>query len=184
MTRHAPHSGYTLLEMIVAVGIFSIIMLTATGAFLTLIKLDREARLSNDVVTNLSFAVDSMARAIRTGTNYDCNLVSGGLQNCASGGSSMQFLDADGRTVTYALTGGQIVATIVSGTTVTAPLTDPRITIQTLTFYVRGVGTAEAAGQKTEPQVTFTVYGTMTSAQGQMVDFTIQGGATQRVLEL
>ena len=176
--------GYTLLEMIVAVGIFSVVMLTATGAFLTLISLDREARLTTSVVTNLSFAVDSMARAVRTGTNYDCDPSTGALDNCSSGGDSLQFLDTDGRTVTYSVTEGQIIATVVSGTTISAPLTDPRVTIEDLRFYVLGVGTSEGAGQRLEPRVLFTIYGTMMTPQGQPVDFTIQGGATQRVLDL
>lgn len=175
--------GYTLLEMIVAVGIFSLVMLTATGAFLTLIRLDREARLTNDVVTNLSFAVDSMARTLRTGTNYDCTPASqGSYDNCLGGGTSVRFTDADGRAIVYALSSGQITVSINGGAA--TPLTDPRVSIQTLTFYVRGVGTTESAGQKTEPQVTFTIYGQMTTAQGNSVDFTIQGGATQRILEL
>lgn len=175
--------GYTLLEMIVAVGIFSIVMLTATGAFLTLVRLDREARLTNDVVTNLSFAVDSMARTIRTGTNYDCNPgTAGTYDNCISGGSSLVFTDADGRSVQYGLSGNQVTVRINGGTAIA--LTDSRINVQGLTFYVRGMGTSETAGQKTEPQVTFTLYGVMTTAQSSSVDFTIQGGATQRVLDL
>ena len=59
-------------------------------------------------------------------------------------------------------------------------LTDPRITIQSLTFYVWGVGT----GDQTQPQVLMTVRGTMQASVSRTVDFTIQTSATQRVLDL
>lgn len=173
--------------MIVAVGIFSIIMLTATGAFLTLINLDREARLTNDIVTNLSFAVDSMARSIRTGKSYDCNPSTGALDNCAgpTGGTSIKFTDADGRAVVYARSNGQItVASCTPAASCTlgsaTPLTDSRVNVTALTFYVRGVSTSD----NTEPQVIFTVAGTMTSAKGITSNFVIQGSATQRLLDL
>ncbi|MGB4076232.1 MAG: type II secretion system protein [Minisyncoccia bacterium] len=172
--------GYTLLEMIVAVGIFSIVMLTATGAFLTLIRLDREARLTNNVVTNLSFAVDSIARALRTGVNYDCSpATSGTFDNCTS--SSIAFRDEDNRAITYGISSGRVTANVDG---IQSFLTDPNITVSTLSFEVRGMGTTEACGSRIEPQVTFTMQGAMTSGQGAIVDFTLQGGATRRKLEL
>lgn len=167
--------GYTLLELIVSVGIFSIVMLAATGAYLTLINLDRQARATNDVVTNLSFAVDSMSRAVRTGTNYKCNKTG---QSCPlTPGTSIEFTDDLGRTIEYELDTGQIKQEINNSP---AFLTDSRITIQTLNFYVRGVGT----GDGIQPQVTFTIAGTMTAGVGKTVSFSIEGGATQRRLEL
>lgn len=174
--------GYTLLEMIVAVGVFSVIMLAATGAYLTLINLDRQARATTDVVTNLSFAVDSMARSIRTGTDYECNNVP--EQNCtgAQYGTSLGFTDSDGRDVVYSLSGEQLQVTIDPGAggPVTTPLTDPRVAVSTLRFYVRGVG----LGDGIQPQVTIVLRGTMLTGEGDEVEFSIQGGATQRFLEL
>ena len=190
-TRSAAKRGYTLLEMIVAVGIFSVVMLAATGAYLTLINLDRQARAMNDVVSNLTFAVDSMSRAVRTGTNYKCNNVSG--TNCTNGStnSSLGFTDSESpnRGIVYSLSNtgpnaGQIMATICSpapcaGGTASA-LTDPRISVQSLKFYVRGVG----VGDGIQPQVTFTIAGLITTGVGKSVNFSIEGGATQRLLEI
>ena len=176
------HRGYTLLELIVAVGIFSIVMLAATGAYLSLIRLDREARATNDVVNNLSFAVDSMARAIRTGTQYKCNN-SVASPNCTDipGGSSLGFQDSSGRAIVYSLSNNQLMAS-VNG--VSFPMTDPRVSIDTLSFYVRGVGTSTAALKALEPTVTFVMKGSMTTTSGTTRTFTLQSGATQRYLEL
>lgn len=179
--------GYTLLELIVSVGIFSLVMLAATGAFLQLISLDKQARATNDIVTNLSFAVDTMSRTVRTGTNYRCN-DSSGSPNCldiGTPGTSFGFTDSEApaRAIVYSLASGQIVEDItVGGVTSRAAITDPRITIQALNFYVRGVGIE--SGTKIQPQVTFVIRGTMKIGEGKTVDFTIEGGGTERLLEL
>ncbi len=169
--------GYTLLELIVAVGIFSLVMLAATGAYIALINVDRQARAVNDVVTNLSFAVDTMGREIRTGTDYKCGNLSGASANCSTPRSSFGFVDSSGRTVLYSQEGGQIIATIDG---VTSPLTDPRITVETLSFYVRGVGT----GDDMQPQATVAIYGTIDTGHGNSTSLSVQVGATQRLLEL
>jgi prepilin-type N-terminal cleavage/methylation domain-containing protein len=168
--------GYTLLEMIVSVGVFSVVMLAGTGAYLTLIELNRQARATSDVVTNLSFAIDSMARNIRTGVDYHCNMTG---TNCTSPlGTSFRFTDPSGDDIDYELSSsGQILATIDG---VQSPITDPRITIDALNFYVRGVGT----GDGIQPQVTVIVRGTAPGAKGLDVGFTIESGATQRLLDL
>lgn len=172
--------GYTLLEMIVSVGIFSIVMLAATGAYLSLIRLDREARAVNHVANNLSFAVDSMARAIRTGTSYRCNNNAGSPNCTATPGTSFGFQDAEtpARTIVYSLSSGRVVVSINGGTPI--PITDPSITVQNLTFYVRGVGT----GDGVQPQAAFTIRGVMPTSPGASAAFSIQGSATSRTIDL
>ncbi len=180
--------GYTLLELIVSIGIFSLVMLTATGAYIKLIDLDRQARGTNDVVSNLSFAVDSMARAVRTGTGYRCNKTGTTCFDINNPGTSIQFTDEQGRTVVYELdaTTRQVRQTItpVSGQAYSAYLTDPRITVTQLNFFVRGVGIESSGQPKIQPQVTFLIAGSMVTGPGKTVTFSIEGSATQRVLEL
>lgn len=177
---HPSSRGYTLLELIVSVGLFGVVMLASTGAYLTLIKLDRQARAVSDVANNLSFAVDSMARAVRTGTAYKCNNNAGNPNCSSSPGTSFGFNDSDtpSRAIVYSVVNNQIVVQINGGTAV--PLTDPRIRIDALEFRVRGVG----VGDGIQPQVTFNVRGTMTLGVNTATTFSLQGGATRRLLEL
>lgn len=172
------HRGYTLLEMIVSVGIFSVVMLAATGAYLTLIRLDKEARATNDLANNLTFAVDSMARSIRTGTEYKCNNSAASPDCTSTPGTSFGFRDSEPapRTIVYSSSNNQLIATI-NGTAF--PLTDPRVRIDSLAFYVRGVQNAVL-----QPTVTFTIKGTMNISEGVSRTFVIQSGATQRFLDL
>lgn len=67
--------GFTLLEMIVAIFIFSIVVTIASGAMLSMINANRKAQALKTVMNNVNLALDSMSRDIRFGTNY--TLVSG-----------------------------------------------------------------------------------------------------------
>lgn len=180
MSTRAYHRGYTLIELIVSVALFSIVMLIVGVAFLALISLDRTARATNDVATNLSYVVDSMERSIRTGTTYSC--ASGG--DCwPTPSSSFTFTDADGRIVDYRLlvtaTRGQVEQRISGGTWV--PLTDPRIDVENLSFYARGT----LAGDQVQPTVYFTLRGTITpDARSTPIEFVVESGATQRLIDI
>lgn len=59
--------------MIVSLGVFSIVVLGAVGALLILVGTSRQLQGEQSVMTNLSFALDSMTREIRTGTHYYCD---------------------------------------------------------------------------------------------------------------
>jgi prepilin-type N-terminal cleavage/methylation domain-containing protein len=78
MKSHMPqkysltNSGFTLIEMIVSLAIFSIIITMSIGALLVLISSNQRLQGEQSVMTNLAFALDSMTREIRTGYNYYC----------------------------------------------------------------------------------------------------------------
>lgn len=171
--------GFSLIELIVSLGIFSLVILAVTAAYLTLISIDQKTRTANQLSSSLAFAVESVARSIRTGTEYAC----AGGGNCISGGSSISFKDSQGQNVTYLLRTDGTLGQCVSGgcTSATAiPLTDPRIAIESLRFYVRGVGTSD----NEQPRVTMSLSGTMTTDAGDVTAFAIQTGATQRIIDL
>ncbi len=65
-------SGFTLIEIIVSLALFSVVITIAVGALLILIASNRQLQNEQSVLSNLSFALDSMTREIRTGANYYC----------------------------------------------------------------------------------------------------------------
>jgi len=67
-----PQSGFSLIEMIVSLGVFSVVITIAVGALLTMIASNNQLQAEQSVMTNLSFALDSMTREIRTGSHYYC----------------------------------------------------------------------------------------------------------------
>ncbi len=64
--------GFTLIEIIVATSIFTVVMLITIGALLSLNDSSRKAQALRTVIDNLNFAVEDMNRKVRTGDNYHC----------------------------------------------------------------------------------------------------------------
>ncbi len=64
--------GFTLIEMLVSVAVFSMVMVVALGALLALSEANRKAQLLSEATNNFNSAIDSMSRTIRTGSMYHC----------------------------------------------------------------------------------------------------------------
>src|SRR6185312_12226251 len=85
--------GFTLIEVMVSVAIFSLVMVIALGALLAISVSDRKAESLKSVINNLNFSLDSLSRSIRTGTSWNCI----STQDCNSpGGYSLSFVPANG----------------------------------------------------------------------------------------
>ena len=57
--------GYTLIELMVAVGLFAIVMMLASGAYLVMIGVSRQTQGIATGVDNLAFALETMTRITR-----------------------------------------------------------------------------------------------------------------------
>jgi prepilin-type N-terminal cleavage/methylation domain-containing protein len=66
-------SGFTLIEMLVSLSLFTIVVTIAVGAFLSLIGSSKGVQGEQSVMATLTFVLDSMTREIRTGNAYYCN---------------------------------------------------------------------------------------------------------------
>lgn len=173
------HRGFTLIELMVSLSVFTIVMTIAAGGYLVMINVNRHAQGMATGINNLSFALDTMTRSIRTGTDYSCD----GGHDCSGGGATLSFTDQDNNRVTYALDslGTAIQSTEVtpSGSTLVYRLTEPAVTITKLTFYVTGTAPA-SAGDYQQPHVTMVVSGSVSVGPGTSQTFTVQTGATMR----
>lgn len=65
-------NGFTLIEILIATGIFTIIAMFAVGAMLVIFDSSRKSNSSRAVMTNLNFAFENMSREIRFGQDYHC----------------------------------------------------------------------------------------------------------------
>ncbi len=63
--------GFTLIEMMVSVTIFSIVTLIVSGAFIVLADIYRKVQSNRAVIDNLNLAMDTMTLQIREGQNYE-----------------------------------------------------------------------------------------------------------------
>lgn len=165
--------GYTLIELIIAVGLFALVMTLASGAYLLMISISRQTQGVSTGIDNLSFAAETMTRTIRTGTNYSCG---GGGGDCSGGGSSFSVRNPSGDIVTYTLSGGSITQ---NG----SRLTDPSVTVTSLMFYVEG--TPPAPADYKQPHATIIISGEISPGPSKPPEsFTLQTGATMRGTDL
>jgi len=164
--------GFTLIELIVSVGLFSLIMLLSSSAYLLMIGINRQVQAMATGINNLSFALETMTRTIRTGTNYSCN----GVGDCTGGDTSFSVKNTNGNTVQYTLSGSAITQNGVA-------LTDPAVSVSSLKFYTFGTPTARQSDYQ-QPRVTIIVSGTVSSGPGKTESFIIQTGATMRGSDL
>ncbi|MDD5071728.1 MAG: prepilin-type N-terminal cleavage/methylation domain-containing protein [Patescibacteria group bacterium] len=138
------NKGVTLLEVTVAVAIFSVVMLSATEIFRMVIESQRNAIASQNIQENIRYAFEAMGKEIRTATisNYDCeslfsppataiNKVYNTTVN--SGGDILYFKNKDGICTAYYLEGE--VLKVIRGEN-TASITPAKLSVSNLEFKV------------------------------------------------
>lgn len=181
--------GLTLIEILVGMSIFSVVMLISVGSLVSINDANKKTQLQRTVIDNLNFAIDNMARNLRVGTNYHCNISLGSLAtplDCTGGASSLAFEGYKGSSgssadqIIYRLNGGtgQIDRSLDSGATY-IPITSPELTIDSLQFIV--IGAAPADGL--QPKIIITVSGTATFKNGQTTRFSLETAVSQRKLD-
>jgi len=65
-------NGFTLLEMIVSLGIFSIIAVIAVGSLVRITSLNRQAQSLQSAMNNMNYILESMSREMRFGSKFKC----------------------------------------------------------------------------------------------------------------
>lgn len=62
--------GFTLIEMIVSLAIFTVVALVAIGAFLRVLDANKKSINLKTTINNLNFALESLSREMRVGKDY------------------------------------------------------------------------------------------------------------------
>lgn len=192
----APHRGFTLIEMMVSVSIFSIVMLIGVGALLSLVETNRRAQSINSVINNLNAALESMSRTIRVGTNYYCQgsavppspAVLATAKSCLGGGLLFAFEASDGDPndpndqVVYRLNGTQLERSLDSGLTWVA-LTAPEVSIESFNFFVVGAESFSGSGDLSQPRVIMKIRGSAGTAKDK-TEFNVETMVVQRIIDI
>lgn len=185
--KHQPHNqGFTLIEVLVSVSIFAIVMFVATGAVFSIVEANKKTHSLKSVMTNLNFALESMARDMRVGTRYSCN----DGTDCQSGAEKFSYkanrsVDGNGSydpedsndRIEYALSAeGRLTKRISGGSPY--PVTAEEIKIESLRFYVIGA----AASDGGQPKVVISIRGYAGQGESRS-DFNIQTTVSQRAID-
>jgi len=189
----SPRSGFSLIELLVSVGLFAVVMVVSVGTLLALVDANQKAQTLKVVINNLNFTLDSMTRTIRTGHSYYCGAANNintlptdagtGTHNCPTGNTGISFIDDQRQRVGYRYSGGSIERKIIKtdgSTTGWIALTSSDITIEDARFYVTNVGRDDDL----QPIVTISIRGDAGLQDDTRSTFDIQSTVTQRVLDI
>ncbi len=113
--------GFTLVEMIVAMSVFTILLTVAVGVFVKSIRSQRELVHRLAIIDNAGLALEQMTREIRTGYDF-------------SGTDSLRFKNKDGETVNFLKAGNQILRRVDDND---FELTGPNVQVKSLSFDVQ-----------------------------------------------
>lgn len=71
-TSHQTKNGFTLIEMLVSLALFTIVSTVTVGALLSLIGGNQRLLTQQTLTSSAIFSLDNMTREIRTGSYYNC----------------------------------------------------------------------------------------------------------------
>lgn len=179
-------SGFTLIELLVSTSIFVMIMLSAMGSLFVLLNAAKNSRALRSSIDNVNFAMESMSRSIRMGTNYICAhgdeiVLEGNLEDtkdCPSGENSISFIP---QKVTNSRV-GYVWKTRLSGTKTIercnpdgcVEIVSSNVDVEKLNFFVNG-----AVDEEKQASVYIIMKGTV-MVKDEPIPFSIQTMASMR----
>ena len=163
--QNMAENGLTMIELIVAVGIFSLVIGMTISIFVLAVATQRRITALKNVDDNIRFTVESMGREIKTGKNF------------SSVAGSLSFTNANGESVLYRLNANVIEKSSNGGASYSA-ITGSEVTISYLNFYLMG----QLAGDGLEPRITITI-GATGQVGNQSANLKVQTTISERFLQ-
>ncbi len=126
--------GFTLMEMVVSLGLFSVLVVAAMGVIISISNAQIKAANIQTIQDNIRFALELITKEARTGTDFQLSVV------CASGpGEELSFTTAAGSQRIYYRSGTELKR--IAGSTdceESQPVSSEDVEIETLRFILSG----------------------------------------------
>ncbi len=193
--------GFSLIELMVALSIFSIVMTVSIGTLIVLIDANGKAQAVTSAMTNLSFAIDSMTRNLRTGRDFYCTSASSlngsalpgstNTADCPSGNAAIVFTPGFESTwrMAYRLNGSRVEQWIDRGASnrgswvpITSDAPPAAVNVNTLSFIVTGSDDYLGDGNDDQPRIALLIEGMVDNGLEEATEFSVQSNVVQRVL--
>lgn len=149
--------GFTLIEMIVAVGVFTVAITIILASFLNITDIQRKTAAIRTINDNLNFSLEIMMREIRSGTSY----------SIGGGGTSLSIVNNYKKNIVYSLNtvNNRIEKSEEGG--IPMALTAPEVKITKLFFVVNNsfqpIVTIIISGETGESEKTKSVFNLQTT---------------------
>ena len=119
--------GFTLVELLVSVAIFSVLILSATGIFVKIMNVQKKALAIQEVQDNISYTMEMISKEIRMMSEID-ESTKGQETN------TLMFKNSKEKNIVYSLINGQLMRK--EETEDSQAITSSNVTVSDLTFYV------------------------------------------------
>ncbi|MCR4334260.1 MAG: type II secretion system GspH family protein [Patescibacteria group bacterium] len=167
------NKGFSLIEIMVSLAVFSIVVLVAAGALLSIISGAKKTQALKSVINNLNFAMEDMSRNLRIGKDYVVDPDGKGVafsNGYESVTSKYIFNEAQNR----------IEFEKVKGASIAIPITAPEVKITNVEF----VSTGTTPGDSLQPKIFMIIqgYAGLDKLKNQ-TNFNLQTTITQRALD-
>ena len=198
--------GFTLVEILVVLGLFSSISTLALGTLFNAQAINTKLQEAQSVLDNINLSAQTIIRDIRLGSDFHCEVylpdpVPTTRKNCVQGsslgGSVLIFKSAEAASstdrVAYYIQNGILFKNEYKGTATTSVLqiTSPDVVITSLGFYLDGAQTSDGsndvggATDLKQPLITMSISGhpKLYRTSKTSPDFTIQTNISARELD-
>jgi len=133
--------GVSLLELVVAITIFSFLILSSTQIFKMVVEGQRNAVSAQNVQENIRYAMEKISKEIRMAQISDTACEPTAVYkvfNTTSSDSILHFKNQDGQCLTYYLEDNRLKVTVADGLAVLADgfITPAKIEVSNLKFFV------------------------------------------------
>jgi prepilin-type N-terminal cleavage/methylation domain-containing protein len=161
--------GFTLVEMLVSIALFSIVIVVCMGSILTIVDVNRKSQSLSIVMNDLNFVLESMTRSIKTGEITDFS------------NDDITIIDQNGREIIYRFNNGKIERSIGTPAEYIS-LTSNQIEITQAGFYVFD-NNINPSTDNLQPRVLISLTGEVNITERVNSAFKIQTTVSQRNLD-
>jgi prepilin-type N-terminal cleavage/methylation domain-containing protein len=121
------NKGFTLIEMLLSIALFSIVLTISLGAIFTIIDSNRKTQTLTLTMNNLNFAMESMTLDLKTAVP----------STLSDSGNKLSLTNQDGQQVVYQINNTTIEKSVEGGNTGTfSPIISDDVIIETFYFAV------------------------------------------------
>lgn len=193
--------GFSLVEMLVAVGIFMSIMTIAISSLISIVNANKRAQSIKNTIDGVTFAIEETSRDMRSGNEYKCSTDSGlSFTNdttiCTGDNvNAIQYTSnsGTGAIITYIFNGkkvnpqpgdqGILVKKIGGTSAVDLVSQDSGVNITDMKFYVIGADNESNPdiSKRTQPRVIITASGLIATKGSADTTFNMQTSISQRM---